>query len=88
MDNCQLWYCLWQLIEIYKKQGFEKFNLGGLSNITTPNNKYSGLNEFKISFGADVYEYAGDFELITNLRNYELYRNFTPLRSLIKRKQK
>lgn len=73
---------LWQLIEIYKKQGFEKFNLGGISNITTNNNKYSGLNEFKINFGADIYEYAGDFELITNRRNYELYRNFIPLTAL------
>lgn len=79
---------IWQLIEIYKKEGFKKFNLGGLSNITTPNNKYSGLNEFKTSFGSDVYEYAGDFELITNRRNYELYRNFVPLRTLIKGKLK
>ena len=73
---------IWQLIENYKKQGFKKFNLGGLSNITTKDNKYSGLNEFKTSFGANVYEYIGDFELITNRRNYELYRNFTPLRSI------
>lgn len=79
---------LWQLIEIYKNQGFEKFNLGGISNITTKNNKYSGLNEFKINFGADVYEYAGDFELITNRRNYELYRNFVPFTTLIKNKLK
>lgn len=79
---------IWQLIEIYKKHGFEKFNLGGISNLTTKDNKYSGLNEFKINFGADVYEYAGDFELITNRRNYELYRNFVPLRTLIKNKLK
>lgn len=78
---------IWQLIEIYKNLGYTKFNLGGLASITTTNNnKYSGLNEFKISFGADVYEYAGDFELITNRRNYELYRNFVPLRKLIKDK--
>lgn len=79
---------IWQLIEIYKKEGFKKFNLGGLANITTPNNKYSGLNEFKTSFNANVYEYAGDFELITNYRNYELYRNFVPFRALIKGKLK
>jgi len=74
---------IWQLIEIYHKLGYKKFNLGGLSSITTNDNKYSGLNEFKLSFGSDVYEYAGDFELITNRRNYELYRNFVPIRNLI-----
>jgi len=79
---------VWQLIEIYKKQGFEKFNLGGLSNISTKNNKYDGLNEFKTGFGTDVYEYAGDFELITNTPNYELYRNLIPLSTLIKNKLK
>lgn len=77
---------IWQLIEIYKKLGYTKFNLGGLSNITNKDNKYSGLNEFKMNFGADVYEYAGDFELITNRRNYELYRNFMPMKKLIKDK--
>lgn len=79
---------IWQLIEIYKKLGFIKFNLGGLSSVTTTNNKYSGLNEFKVGFGADVYEYAGDFELITNRRNYELHRNFLPLKKLIDKLEK
>ena len=79
---------IWQLIEIYKKQGFSKFNLGGLSSITTANNKYEGLNEFKIGFGSDVYEYAGDFELITNRRNYELHRNFLPIKKLIDKLEK
>ena len=74
---------IWQLIEIYKKQGYTKFNLGGLTAIID-NNKYSGLNDFKLSFGADIIEYAGDFELITNRRNYELYRNFYPIRKLMK----
>ena len=78
---------IWQLIEIYKKSGFTKFNLGGLSSITTTDNKYSGLNSFKIGFGADVYEYAGDFELITNRKNYELHRNFLPIKKLIDKLQ-
>jgi len=77
---------IWQLIEIYHKLGYKKFNLGGLSNITTKNNKFAGLNEFKVGFGADVYEFAGDFELITNRRNYELYRNFMPMKKLMKDK--
>lgn len=69
---------IWQLIEIYHKQGFEKFNLGGISNLTDENT-YSGLNEFKVGFGANIYEYAGDFEFIANRKNYEISRSLLPL---------
>ncbi len=77
---------IWQIIEIYQKQGFNKFNLGGMSNMTVDANKYSGLDEFKLGFGAKMIEYAGDFELITHKRNYNLYRNYVPLKKLIKSK--
>ena len=39
---------IWQLIENYKNQGFNKLNLGGVSNIATDKDKYIGLNEFKV----------------------------------------
>ena len=77
---------IWQIIDIFKKNGYTKFNMGGMSNITIDDKKYSGLDEFKLNFGAKMYEYAGDFELITNKRNYNLYRNYVPLKNLIKSK--
>ena len=77
---------IWQLIDIYKKQGYTKFNLGGMSNITIDEKKYTGLDEFKLGFGSYMYEYAGDFELVTHKRNYNLYRNYVPLKNLIKSK--
>lgn len=77
---------IWQLIDIYKKQGYKKFNLGGMSNITIDEKKYTGLDEFKLGFGSYMYEYAGDFELVTHKRNYNLYRNYVPLKNLIKSK--
>lgn len=79
---------IWQLIETYKKQGFEKINLGGMSNFVVDSKKYTGLNQFKLNFGCKMYEYAGDFELITNKMNYNLYRNYVPLKNLIKGKLK
>jgi peptidoglycan pentaglycine glycine transferase (the first glycine) len=79
---------IWQLIEIYKKQGFKKINLGGMSNFIVDSKKYTGLNQFKLNFGCKMYEYAGDFELITNKINYNLYRNYVPLKNLIKEKLK
>ena len=71
---------------MHQKQGFTKFNLGGVSNITIDSNRYTGLDEFKLGFGAKMFEYVGDFELVTNRRNYNLYRNYVPLKKLIKSK--
>lgn len=72
---------IWQLMQMYKNQGFTTFNLGGLSNVTIDTDKYTGLNEFKLGFGSKMIEYAGDFELITHKRNYSLYRTIHQLKS-------
>lgn len=77
---------IWQIIQIYQKLGYTKFNLGGTSNLAIDSQKYFGLDEFKLGFGSKIYEYAGDFELITHKRNYNLYRNYVPLKNLIKSK--
>lgn len=66
---------IWKIIEKYAKYGYKKFNLGGVSNFMIQSKKYHGLNEFKKSFGANIYEYAGDFELICNRTTYFMYRN-------------
>ena len=71
---------------MYSENGFDRFNLGGLSNVIIDTKKYTGLNEFKLSFGSLVYEYIGDLELITNKRGYNMYRNYVPLKNLIKSK--
>ena len=75
----------WKLIEKYSKEKYKKFNLGGMTNPTSKNEKYKGLNEFKLSFNARCVEYAGDFELITNQVLYNLYRNSKPIRYMLKR---
>lgn len=65
----------WKLIGRYAKLGYKKLNLGGVSNINQLNNKYKGLNEFKMNFHSSVIEYIGDFELITNNPLYFMYKN-------------
>ena len=47
---------------------------------------FTGLNEFKLSFGSVAYEYLGDLELITNKRGYNMYRSCVPIKNLIKSK--
>lgn len=66
---------LWKLCEKYSNEGYSTFNLGGISDITQKENKYSGLNQFKLSFGATAVEYIGDLELITNKARYLLENN-------------
>jgi lipid II:glycine glycyltransferase (peptidoglycan interpeptide bridge formation enzyme) len=75
---------LWRTIEYYNKLGFKKYNFGGMTNIND-NNKFTGLNQFKMSFNAKVYEYMGDLELVTNQTSYFMYRHSRPLTSILKK---
>ena len=75
----------WKLIEKYSKEKYKRFNLGGMTNPNINNERYKGLNEFKLSFNARCVEYIGDLELITNQTLYNLYRNSKPIRYILKR---
>jgi len=76
----------WKLIEKYSKEKYKRFNLGGMTNPTINNDKYKGLNEFKLSFNSRCVEYVGDLELITNNALYTLYRNSKPFRFILNNK--
>ena len=76
---------VWKIIEKYSKLGFLKFNLGGMTNLSTPHKKYDGLNEFKLSFNSNVVEYIGDLELITNNTLYFMYKKSIQIRRMLKK---
>ena len=78
---------IWELMCRYSKEGFKKFNLGGISN-TERTDKYKGLTEFKCNFGANIIEYAGDLELITNNTLYFMYRKMKPIKKIFHKKKK
>lgn len=75
---------IWKLIEKYSKEGYKKFNIGGLPNILSEN-EFKGLTQFKLNFGSYVNEYIGDLELITNNSLYFMYRNARPFSRILKR---
>ena len=75
---------IWKLMEKYAKEGYELFNLGGIVYPKEPE-KYKGLNEFRLGFGANIIEYIGDLELITSRPLYMTYRNMAPLRNIKKK---
>ena len=76
---------LWKVIEEYANKGFKKFNLGGISNINKED-KFKGLNEFRMNFGSCAIEYAGDFELVTNNTLYFMYKKTSKISNIIKKK--
>lgn len=76
---------IWKLIEKYSKLGFTKFNLGGMTNVNVENKKYNGLNEFKLGFNSNIYEYIGDLELICNNTLYFMYRKSMQLKRMLKK---
>ena len=66
----------WAIIQKYVSKKYTILNMGGCSNPTIiKDNKYTGLNEFKTNFGANIYEYVGDFELVINKALYFMYHN-------------
>ena len=75
---------IWKMIEMYSNQGFKKFNLGGITNPLEKNNKFNGLNQFKLGFHAKAYEYIGDLELVCNSTKYFMIKN-VPFQNILKK---
>lgn len=58
------------LIQNYKTQ-FEYLNLGGISGDFSSSNPYYGLSRFKLGFGATIYEYIGEYDLVLSKMSYD-----------------
>ena len=59
-------YMYFKIIEEYKKAGYNYVDLYGITADFTENNPYKELNNFKLKFKPNVYEYIGEFDLIVN----------------------
>ena len=69
----------WKIIEEYKRNGFTKFHLNGITGDFTKKNKYNGLFTFKKGFNTKVAEYIGEYLLVINKAKYSMYKAFKPL---------
>lgn len=66
----------WEVIKKYIEDGVHTFNFGEISgNISKDNNKYYGIYFSKTSFGGNIYEYPGEFDLVVNKGIYNLFYN-------------
>ena len=78
---CPNHYLKFQIIEKFRKEGYTKFNLNGISgDFNNENNPYKGLTHFKLGFNADIQEYIGEFTLVINKSKYKTYEKINPVR--------
>ncbi len=66
----------WRMIDDYNNKGFKYLNLNGVVGEFEKENDYSGLNESKLGFNATITEYIGEFDLILNKFNYNMFEKF------------
>ena len=57
-----------------EKLGAIYFDLNAITGYFENNNKFKGLNEMKLGFGADVTEYIGEFDLVINKNIYNIHK--------------
>ena len=63
-----------KMIKYALNNGYEKYNLYGITGNFNEENENYGLFDFKRGFNADVVELIGEFTLITNKFSYKLYK--------------
>lgn len=68
-DFAPNYYLFYNILNYYKNE-FKYVNLNGITGDFSKDNKYHGLNEFKIGFNPEIYEYIGEFDLVLNKINY------------------
>jgi len=63
------YYLFYEILNYYKNE-YKFANLNGITGDFSKNNKYHGLNTFKLGFKPKIYEYIGEFDLVINERRY------------------
>ena len=64
----------YKIIDYYKKT-HKYIDLNGITGDFSSNNPYYGLNNFKIGFNSNLYEFIGEFDLILNKKTYNTLNN-------------
>lgn len=78
----------WAIIEKYARLGAVYFDLNAITGYFANNNKFKGLNEMKLGFGAEVNEYIGEFDLVINSFIYNLHKKMKIGKKAIKKSHK
>ena len=65
----------WELIKKFYKEGYTNFNLGFIP-LNIKDSKYNGIYLSKIGFSPRIYEYSGNYDLVTNKIIYSVLSKF------------
>ena len=76
---CPMHYMIYQLMEKYHREGYNKFNLNGISGDFNKFNSLYGLTKFKLGFGTHIEEYIGEFTLVINKHKTNVYNKLNPI---------
>ena len=77
-----------KMIKYALNNGYEKYNLYGITGEFNEESEMFGLFDFKRGFNADVVELIGEFTLVTNKFFYKLYRIMLKTYNKLKKKVK
>ncbi|MBQ8659801.1 MAG: peptidoglycan bridge formation glycyltransferase FemA/FemB family protein [Bacilli bacterium] len=84
---CPNYFLHYNLIEYYKKD-YDFMDLNGITGDFTETNPYKGLNEFKMGFNPESFEFIGEWDLIINDGLYKSLDQSGQLAKEFKRKEK
>ncbi len=76
---CPIHYMLYQIMEKFHKEGYNKFHLNGISGDFSKTNPLIGLTKFKLGFGTHIEEYMGEFTLVINKGKTRAYEKLNPI---------
>ena len=66
----------WRMIDDYNNKGYKYLNLNGVVGEFEKENEYSGLNESKLGFNSTITEYIGEFDIVLNKFNFNMFEKF------------
>lgn len=76
---CPIHYMFYQIMDKYHKEGYNKFNLNGISGDFSKTSELLGLTKFKLGFGTHIEEYIGEFTLVINKHKTSVYNKINPI---------
>lgn len=72
---CPNHYLKYQIMDFYRKEGYTRMHLNGISGDFNKSSAFYGLTRFKLGFAAGIEEYIGEFTLVINKGKYKSYQN-------------
>ncbi len=78
-EYCSTHLMIYQIMEKYHKEGYNKFNLNGISGDFDHFNDLTGLTKFKLGFNAHIEEYLGEFTLTINKGKKNVHDKLSPI---------